>query len=333
MSERNRLLGALGISFLLNALLWSAVGGAILSRKAAPPPIIEISRVVLTKTGKPIPKVVAKAQVQKRVEKIRRQIARRPQPKIRPKTESSQPIRPRPAPNQEKPRANAPIAPAAQKAPAKPSPPANGAHNRILTANEKAAPNSATVLPGGNANLGKPTEKQNFGEAQENPKTLIVPTPEPQPTQAPAPPPTPIPPPVEPTPMPRPTSTPKPEPTPTPRPEPTATPKPEPTSTPKPQPTPTPKPSGPTRKAVATRTAQPSIPDELKSGEFKTSVRVSVRISADGSSSPSLRGSSGNGEIDSRVLAALRKWKWKPALENGEAVASTQNFRFDFVVR
>jgi protein TonB len=78
---------------------------------------------------------------------------------------------------------------------------------------------------------------------------------------------------------------------------------------------------------------QPSIPESLKQSEFKTSVRVRVEISADGSSSPSLRGSSGNSEVDERVLAALRRWRWRPALRDGEPVPSSQNFRFDFEVR
>ena len=78
---------------------------------------------------------------------------------------------------------------------------------------------------------------------------------------------------------------------------------------------------------------QPSIPDSLKKGEFKSFVRVVVEIEADGSFTVSLRTSSGNTEIDQRVLDALKKWRWKPALKNGQPVASTQRFKFEFEVQ
>lgn len=136
---------------------------------------------------------------------------------------------------------------------------------------------------------------------------------------------------VEPPPEP----TPKPVPRPTPKPTPEPTPEPTPRPTPKPTPTPasTPKPSGPTREAEPGRQVQPSIPDSLKKGEFKSFVRVVVEIEADGSFEISLRTSSGNTEVDQRVLEALKKWTWKPALKNGQAVASTQRFKFEFEVQ
>lgn len=178
--------------------------------------------------------------------------------------------------------------------------------------------------------------KQEQGKPTGDPAPVPTDTPIPPPTPTPIPPPTPTPvPPPTPTPKPPPTPTPRPAPTPTPRPAPTPTPRP--TNTPRPQPTPTPtptpRPKGPTRDAVATRQPYPSIPDELKNEGFKTSVRVRVEVGADGSSSPSLRSSSGSGQIDELVLSALRKWRWKPALKDGEPVASTQYFRFNFEVR
>lgn len=62
-------------------------------------------------------------------------------------------------------------------------------------------------------------------------------------------------------------------------------------------------------------------------------MRVVVEIEADGSFEISLRTSSGNTEVDQRVLEALKKWTWKPALKNGQAVASTQRFKFEFEVQ
>ena len=335
-SDQNRLGSAILVSFLANGVLWSAFGSAILGQKTAPPATIEISRVVLTKQGRKIPKVVSKKQVSRKVQKIRRNIVRRrPAPKIIPKPPRERPRLARPVESsREKPRPRAPEALQSNKAvkqPSKPQP--EGAHHRTLVARNPSAPDAGQVKAGGSANLGKAIENQNFGEAKTNPKDYATPVPQPQPTEAPAPDPTPIPPPIEPTPQPEPTATPRPAPTPTPRPEPTPTPRPEPTATPRPEPTATPRPKGPTRDAQPTRQVQPDIPDELKSGDFKSSVRVRVEVSASGSPTPSLRGSSGNAAIDSRVLAALRRWRWKPALKDGEAVASTKYFRFDFEVK
>nr|WP_309697371.1 TonB family protein [Armatimonas sp.] len=126
---------------------------------------------------------------------------------------------------------------------------------------------------------------------------------------------------------------PKPTPEPTPTPRPTPRPTPEPTPTPKPTPPPTPKPTGPTREAEPTHQVQPTIPDSLKKGEFKSFVRVVVEIEADGSFEVTLRTSSGNPEVDQRVLEALKKWKWRPALKSGQALASTERFKFEFEVQ
>lgn len=346
-----RLWSALGASLLINGVLWRAFGGVIMSQQAAPPQTIEISRVILNRVGKPRPKVVTKKQIEKKVTRIKRQIERpKPKPLLkpppRPKTppiERQQPRkpieRPRPPINR-----NVSQAPDTDKKPPRSTPTnSQGAHNRTLSA-PKAAPNAGNIKAGGNAPLGAPIDRQNFGNKKTTPKDFVTPAPQPQPTTAPAPADTPVPPPVAtattaPTPTPRPTSTLIPEPTktPTPKPEPTNTPTPQPTATPRPTPTPqptnTPKPRGITREATPVRQPQPDIPDDLKDATFKTSVRVSVAIDADGNSTPTLRGTSGNSQIDALVLAALRRWKWKPALDNGVPVASSQRFRFDFEVK
>jgi len=77
---------------------------------------------------------------------------------------------------------------------------------------------------------------------------------------------------------------------------------------------------------------KPKIPDALKTHEYKSYVRVKVEISADGTSTVSLKTSSENQEIDQRVLQALRRWKWRPALFDGRAVNSVRYFRFEFEV-
>jgi protein TonB len=77
----------------------------------------------------------------------------------------------------------------------------------------------------------------------------------------------------------------------------------------------------------------PEIPDALKKSEFRSFVRVRVDIEPDGSFTPMIRSGSGNPEVDRRVLEALRKWRWKPAVREGVSVRSTQLFKFEFEVR
>jgi len=98
-------------------------------------------------------------------------------------------------------------------------------------------------------------------------------------------------------------------------------------------PPPPPAPAGPTQDAVSTNQVNPEIPDELKNQDYKSFVRVKVDIAPDGSFNVTLRTSSGNAEIDRRVLAALKQWRWKPALKNGAPIASTQLFKFEFEVQ
>jgi TonB family protein len=203
--------------------------------------------------------------------------------------------KPKPPPPKKKP-VTPPPKPVAKTPPPKHAPPPPPApHHHVITAPSKgpAPPNAFTAQPGGNAPVGKPTN----GEGTGNGTTPPPPTPAPAPAPAPPPPaPAPAPPP------------------------------------PAPKPAPPPEPTGPTQDATATHQELPEIPDELKSDDLQTSVRVRVEIAADGSFTPFLRSSSGNAEIDQRVLDALKKWTWKPALKNGVPVASTQYFRFDFEV-
>jgi TonB family protein len=98
------------------------------------------------------------------------------------------------------------------------------------------------------------------------------------------------------------------------------------------EPPPPPKPKGPTRDAEPGNTVKPNIPDDLKSQAFKSFVRVKVEIHPDGSFTPVLRTSSGNMEIDRRVLEALKQWTWKPELQDGVPVECTKLFKFEFEV-
>ncbi|HWA82479.1 MAG TPA: TonB family protein, partial [Fimbriimonadaceae bacterium] len=94
-----------------------------------------------------------------------------------------------------------------------------------------------------------------------------------------------------------------------------------------------PKPKGPTKDAEPVNEVQPEIPDSLKSQELKTFVRVKVEIAEDGTFEVILRTSSGKPDVDKIILDSLKRWKWKPALKDGQPVKSTQLFKFEIEVK
>ncbi len=99
-------------------------------------------------------------------------------------------------------------------------------------------------------------------------------------------------------------------------------------------PPPAPVPAGPTQDPEITDEVKPEIPDELKGGDYKSFVRVTVFVGADGAvQSVELRTSSGNPDIDARVVYALKHSKYRPALSNGQPVAGTLKFRYNFEVQ
>ena len=363
-----RLLFACVGSVVANLLVWRLVSAIAQQHMAVQPQVIEITRVILKPRGVRVQKVVTKAQVQRRVAQLHRAIQHsKPAPRpVPPKPHIAQlhraiqpkPLVPKPVaqpvpkaivpppgaapkqpgmthstaprPHEASRLAEAPVAPHILTAPpdshsdaAQPSVPSGAPHEETAggdntgtthtssdTSSHTHAPTGLSAQPpsfstpdtGPSAPSGNDTKPAEPAKGQ--------PAPEPTPTPRPTP---------RPTAVPRPTPTPRP----TPRPEPTAT----------TRPTPTPKPKGPTQDAEPTRQAEPEIPEELRDKEFKTYVRVRVEVSADGSAEPSLRTSSGNTEVDDRVLSALRKWRWKPALKDGEPVSSIKYFRFEFEVK
>jgi protein TonB len=298
LSARLRL--AVIASLLLNLALWSMAAAVAKHPPAYDPRPVEITRVIINQQGKKIEKVIKKEEIKKRIEQIRKPI---PPPQPRPLAH----VPPPPQSHH-----SAPPKPATVTHAGSPPP---GAHNRVLLAQvdktaPPPAPNDQTALPDGNAEQGKVIDQQNPGNAAVNPPQPVVKAPDPKPEPVPAP------------------VTKTPEPTPAPvvkAPEP----KPEPT----PAPAPEPKHKGPTRDAEPTDQVKPEIPDDLKQqGGYKSFVRVRVVVDADGSATTVLRTSSGNTDIDNRVLEALKRWKWKPALKDGLPVQSTQLFKFEFLV-
>ncbi len=126
--------------------------------------------------------------------------------------------------------------------------------------------------------------------------------------------------------------TPKPKTTPAPTPKPEKIEKPEPGTDPTPDTeTPTPKPEKPekgeTRTAEPKEKYAPEIPEGLK---YKPQVRISVDVEADGAADYHLLSSSGNSEVDAYVLAALKRWRWSPALRDGKPIATSFEMPWNF---
>lgn len=90
---------------------------------------------------------------------------------------------------------------------------------------------------------------------------------------------------------------------------------------------------GPNRVAFPEYTVEPNVSAAMVTGGVTNSVDVSVDIAADGSHTEKIVRSSGSSEVDALVLAALAQWRWDPAAREGQAIASTQNFKFTFKPR
>jgi TonB family protein len=316
---QERLGWAVLASALLNAMLWSAV--AAVARHPMPPSSrpVEVTRIILPPAARVLPR--PRPQVHHAPKPVPKPIPR-PKPVVHVKPPPTPRPQPRPTPQ-----------PVSHKPPpvrVAPAPPPEGAHNRLLTAPDKgpAKPDQHEALTGGNAALGKPTGEQNPGNAVVNPPVVVK-----KPTPPAPPPPPPV---VKPAPVVKPEPVAPPPPPPVIKPTPVV--KPEPVVVPPPPPPPVVKPEppkrkkGPSREAEPTSQVKPEIPDDLKKGEYRSFVRVKVEINEDGSFTPVLRTSSGNPEIDRRVLESLKRWRWKPALKDGEPVRSTELFKFEFLV-
>jgi len=92
-----------------------------------------------------------------------------------------------------------------------------------------------------------------------------------------------------------------------------------------------PAPFGPTRAAEASHLFLPDLPDDIAQRTLAVVVRATVKVGVDGTAEVALAKGTGHADIDDRVLEALRKWKWSPALRFGQAVASEERFDYDIV--
>lgn len=79
-------------------------------------------------------------------------------------------------------------------------------------------------------------------------------------------------------------------------------------------------------------TPEPEISSELHEQCFKSCCIAKFLIKKDGKTSVDLVSSSGSPEVDNIALDTLRRWKFKPATLDGEAVDSSRKLKVEFEV-
>jgi protein TonB len=76
----------------------------------------------------------------------------------------------------------------------------------------------------------------------------------------------------------------------------------------------------------------PEIPSEASEKCFKSYCVARFFIDKDGKTTVKILTKSGSNEIDDITVAALRRWKFKPAMLDGEPVDSTRRIKVEFEV-
>lgn len=84
-----------------------------------------------------------------------------------------------------------------------------------------------------------------------------------------------------------------------------------------------------TRGAEAISESELRLSAELRRRTFAGQVFVEVTVEADGNHDVRLTRGSNDDEIDAAIVRSLRRWRWKPAVRNGEKVRSTHQFRYE----
>ena len=84
-----------------------------------------------------------------------------------------------------------------------------------------------------------------------------------------------------------------------------------------------PAPQGETRGPVTVRQSQPSYPRALERKGIGGKVSVMINVDPKGRvTSAAVNRSSGHDELDNAAITAVKKWRFKPALKNGNSIAS-----------
>ena len=89
----------------------------------------------------------------------------------------------------------------------------------------------------------------------------------------------------------------------------------------------------PTHGPVAVFSPPPTIPSYLREKELNASVVIDFFVTAQGTVTPRLVGSSGNEELDAIALGAVKKWQFRSAEQDHKPVDSKVRLRIVFEVK
>ncbi len=98
----------------------------------------------------------------------------------------------------------------------------------------------------------------------------------------------------------------------------------QPTAEPEPEPPPPPEPAGPTRGPQIVKTVQPQYPPRAFRQRIQGWVKVEFTVDVNGDVIEAHAVESNRGHVfDRAAVEAIKRWKFKPALENGKPVEAT----------
>jgi hypothetical protein len=86
------------------------------------------------------------------------------------------------------------------------------------------------------------------------------------------------------------------------------------------------------RPAELTLEDLPPLPEVFATALFQKEVELAFAVAPTGEVTPTMITSCGDAELDKWLLSCLAKWKARPALQDGEAVAAMLAKKFTLVV-
>jgi TonB family protein len=89
---------------------------------------------------------------------------------------------------------------------------------------------------------------------------------------------------------------------------------------------------GPTHGPVAVFSPSPAIPSYMQDKDLRANVVIDFYITALGAVTPRLVGSSGNEELDAIAIGTAKKWQFRPAEKDHQAIDSKVRLRILFDV-
>lgn len=95
-------------------------------------------------------------------------------------------------------------------------------------------------------------------------------------------------------------------------------------------PPPPPPPPGPTYDAGSLGGPTPGYPKLAQEDGLEGTVTLTVHVKASGDFTASVARSSGHSVLDTAALSAIKSWRFKPAMKNGELTTGTVSVRFTF---